>query len=115
MMAPWVYRDARMAAPNHIQAKIIGRTGPRLQIEVVRAFRGALRPGTELTIFASLPPDGPPMPGGTIYTDAARIDAARYVEAFLDDEREVVRDQIKFLSEVTDQPNGDPSLEGFLW
>src|SRR6185369_10806784 len=113
MMAPWVYRDARMAAPNHIQAKIVGRTGARLEIEVVRAFRGALRPGTRLTIFASLPPYGPPMIGGTIYTDAAQIDAARYVEAFLSAApHEVVFDQIKFLSEITNRPSGDPSLEG---
>ena len=115
MMPPYAYRDARMAARYHIQAKIVRNFGSTVEVKVVRVFRGLMWPGTKLTLYVSLYPDTPPPPGGTIYTDPSLVASARYIEAFLDDNRQVVLDQIKFLKRPTLWPTGKPAEEGFLW
>jgi hypothetical protein len=85
-----------LTARDHIQGKILDRRDGRLRVNVVTVFRGSVRPGTELTLFVSVADDGPPMPGARIALPASTIDAARYIEAFLDGEPpEVVRDQIR--------------------
>ncbi len=115
-MAPRYYRDARLEARDHIQARLIERRGSTLRVEVVKVFRGCLRTGSVIELHVSLASDGPVVLDGTIGTPAAVADDARFIEAFLDgDPPEIVRDQIKFLEQRTAQPSGDPTRESYLW
>jgi hypothetical protein len=116
MMAPSVYRDARLRAAHHVQAKIIRRRDGVLDVEIARVFKGALQAGDRLTLHVSVAGDGPLPIGGTIYTDAETFARASFVEAFLDgDPPEIVRDQVKFIPKPTAKPVGDPKAESALW
>ncbi len=116
MMAPKYYREARMEARDHIQGRVLERRGSRLRVKIEKVFRGDLRRGTELMLHVSLADDGPVELGGQIAVREDVVDAAPFVEAFLDgDPPDVVRDQIKFLPGLTGRPSGDPERESFLW
>jgi hypothetical protein len=116
MMAPRYYRDARLGARDHIAGRIVDRHGSVLDVRIEKVFRGKLRAGSIVRLHVSLSSDGPPMPGSRIYTPADTLDAAPFVEAFLDgDPPDVVMDQIKFIAQRTSRATGDPAIESFLW
>jgi hypothetical protein len=122
MMAPEVYRDARMAAKYHILGRIVERRPGSIDVRVTRVLRGKLDvklwfgPTLTLQVHESHPAADLTPPGGTIYVDPGHLDRAAYVEAFLDgDPPDVVLDQIKFFSGKQRRPTGDPSIAGFLW
>jgi hypothetical protein len=116
MIAPRYYREARLEARDHIQARIIERRDSTLRVEIVTVFRGPLRSGRILELHISLASDGPAVLDGTIARPASIVDQARFIEAFLDgDPPAIIRDQIKFLEQRTSQPSGDPARESYLW
>ncbi len=116
MMAPDVYRDARMAAEHFILAEIIGREDDKIWVKLARAFRGDLPLGSILILEVSIAPEGERPLGGTIYVQRTVVENARYVEAFLHGQPpKVVRGQIKFLTHTSRDPSGDPSRDSFLW
>jgi hypothetical protein len=119
MMAPIYFRNARLSAPHHILGRITERMERRIEVRVVRAFRGSLKRGTLLTLSVSISVSDdtrPPVLGSTLYVSEQTVARARYVEAFLDgDPPDVVMDQIKFLSSRWLAPTGDPSQESLMW
>jgi hypothetical protein len=116
MMAPRYYRDARAGARDHIQGRIVDRRGSVLDVRVEKVFRGKLRLGSIVRLHVSISSDGPPELGSGICTPADVLDAAAFIEAFLDgDPPDVVMDQIKFIAQRTSQPTGDVTIESFLW
>jgi hypothetical protein len=115
-MAPRYYRDARLGARDHVQGRIVARRGSVLDVRVEKVFRGKLRLGSIVRLHVSISSDGPPELGSRIFTPADALEAAQFVEAFLDgDPPDVVMDQIKFIAQRTSHPTGDPAIESFLW
>lgn len=94
VMPPAVYEQARDDAPYHVQVAVrsvaVADQTPgacTVSGEVVRIFRdtgGRLAVGEPVTFSVSCTRAGDRVPiGGVLWTDAARLSAARFVEAFL--------------------------------
>jgi hypothetical protein len=116
MISPDYYRDARMAARDHVMAKILVHAAWGARVLVLRVYRGPLRFGARLDLHLNFRPLDPPMPGEPLYSDQAPFRAARYVEAFLDgDPPDVVMEQVKFLRRFHWRPTGDPTVSSYGW
>jgi hypothetical protein len=116
MMAPVYFRNARMEAEHHVQAKIVRRSAGVLDVRIVRVFRGVLKPGEVLRLHVAVAGDGPIVLGSRLYASPAVAEQARFIEAFLDgDPPDVVMDQLKYLPVATRRPSGDPSQIAFMW
>jgi hypothetical protein len=115
MLPPDFFRDARMAAPHFIQARVLGWTG-LLNIKVTRVFRGDLKRGAQLTLRVHIDPGFQQLGDPTLWVDMEVVKSARYVEVFLDgDPLAVVCDQIKYLQVAGRRPSGDPAQISFIW
>jgi hypothetical protein len=109
MISPTYYRDARMSATHHIQAKIKRPSFNGAEIKIVRVFRGPLKRGAILDLRLHFRPEGILQSGGPLYSDHDAFEKARYVEAFLHgDPPVVVLEQVKFLPSWTWWPTGRP-------
>ena len=117
MISPEYYRDARMKAAHHIQARIErAPDGASWRFKVTRVFRGPLKRGAILLLTLNMRPLGPPVLGEPIYSDWEEFKAAKYIEAFLDgDPPDVVMEQIKFLKHRPWGRVGNPARMSYDW
>ena len=117
MISPEYYRDARMNAAHHIQARIEPTPdGHGVQFKVIRVFRGPLKRGAVLRLGIHFRPLGPPVLGEPIYSEWEEFKGARYIEAFLDgDPPDVVMEQIKFLKHRPWGRVGNPARMSYDW
>src|SRR5262249_46565387 len=94
LMAPEWYRKARAEAPYHIQVAVTNVVAPSpspgrctVEGEIVAVFKGEsgkLRQGRPVSFPVSCMNPGDLVPiGGTIWTEIPRLQAARYIEAYL--------------------------------
>jgi hypothetical protein len=97
MMAPEHYRRARAEAPYHLQVAIDKVTPPaegpgdcRVEGTVVEVFKdteGKLPVGTPLSFGVACYRPGDRMPvGGTVWTQVAALESAKYIEVYLVDD-----------------------------
>ena len=126
MMAPEVYERSRADAPIHVQIRRsdFGRARPgRVEGRVLRIFRDSqYRLHWGQRIAFSVPviehTGGAPMPSGDIHLDWDRLNAARWVEAFLeawDGNIHLVRSQIAPIRGPTLKPVCGPGFKGFTY
>ncbi len=117
-MPPAVYQKARADAPLHVQVAIADVAIPELTPssclvtgEVVRVFRdtpGVLSVGDTIDFAVSCSRAGDRVPiGGTLWTNADALSAARFIEVYLIDSGssfEVARDQSRIIEAPSDAP-----------
>jgi hypothetical protein len=120
MMAPAVYREARQTAPYHVQVAI-SRVAPPAQTpgscvvegKVVRIFRDEpkrLADGAVVRFgVACNRPTDPPRASGILWTDLETLAGARYIEAYLVDDKGGFGVTL-WQSRIIDAPSRAPQL-----
>jgi hypothetical protein len=129
VMAPQVYRDARLAAPHHVQIAIVRVTPPQtdqgkciVSGRIERVFKGNLQVHTPIIVRLSCdgpaigraPRPTPPMVGGALYVATRTLQKARFLEAFLDGAPpDIVFDQAVIIGAPTTKAVCDPASSSF--
>jgi hypothetical protein len=116
VLAPEYYEEARRTAPNHVQIELKSVAGPdgglgacAVEGVVIRSFRGTLAPDEAISFAVSCYDYGEIPAGGTLWTDYDALKVARYLEAFMSDDRppRILLDQVEIILAPRDRPYCD--------
>jgi hypothetical protein len=94
---PYIF-ELRAACPILVQVEIVAVEPPstwpgmaRATLRVLRCFRGSVTVGTELLVELQCRRTGDPVPPGGLHFPWSRLSVARWAEAYLERENDMIR------------------------